>query len=166
MLRKDGVLHPIDFANACPDSQVQSLHFHFPWLLKALIRWSLFCATVRRPMRLNLDWQRFFDKNDPEMTFAEKLPLYDKIAREHFDTERFDEFCEKHLSHLDEVALEFFGTQQFKEIAREKVAAIYPKHEVDEFTDHFYGLIQFWRKTERDRLDAGRPQGAEAQVKA
>jgi hypothetical protein len=156
MLRKDGVMYPIDFANACPDSQVQSLHFHFPWLVKALVRWTLFCATTRRPMRLNLDWKPFLDANDPDMTFEEKLPLYDAIARRHFDADAFDEFSERHLAHLDEIALEFFGTEQFKDIAREKVAAMYPKHEVEEFTDHFYGLIQFWRKTERDRLDSAK----------
>jgi len=158
MLRKDGVLHPIDFANACPDSQVQSLHFHFPWLVKALVRWSLFCATTRRPMRTCLAWDKWFEHNDPDMTYADKLPIYDKLARQHFDADAFDEFCDRHLAHLDEIALDFFGTDRFKEIAREKVAAIYPKHEVDPFTDHFFGLIQFWRKTERDRLDRAKGQ--------
>ncbi len=152
MLRKDGVFYPIDFANACPDSQVTSLHFHFPWLVKALIRWTLFCAATRRPVRLNLNWQPFFAANDPDMSFDDKLPLYDQIAREHFDSDHFEEFCHEHLSHLDAVAEEFFGTDRFKEITREKVSALYPKHEIDQFTDHFFGLIQFWRKTERDRM--------------
>ena len=26
------------------------------------------------------------------------------------------------------------------------------KHEIDTFTDHFFGLVQFWRKTEAERL--------------
>jgi hypothetical protein len=30
---------------------------------------------------------------------------------------------------------------------------MYPDHEVEQFTAHFWGLIQFWRKTESDRLD-------------
>lgn len=45
-LRKDGVFYPIDFANACPDFQVTSLHYHFPVLVKNMVRWSLF---ARRP---------------------------------------------------------------------------------------------------------------------
>ncbi len=43
---------------------------------------------------------------------------------------------------------------------RLKVEALYPSHEVEEFTEHFWGLIQFWRRTEADRL--GRPVPGEA----
>ena len=69
------------------------------------------------------------------------------------ETERFHEFCDKHLSHLDEVALEFFGTEVAKGYVRQKVSALFPAHEVHKFTEHFWGMIQFWRKTEADRLN-------------
>jgi hypothetical protein len=152
-LRKDGVFHPIDFANANPDSQVTSLHYHIPWLVKSLIRWSLFCAATQRPMRHNPDWAPFFAiAADPDMTYRERLAGYASIARIRFDTERFDEFCATDLADLDEVALEYFGTDRARAAIRRKVAALFPYAEVDRFTDHFAGLIDFWRTTEQDRL--------------
>lgn len=157
MLRTpDGVLHPIDFANACPDSQVTSLHLHFPWLVKALIRWTLFCAATRRPVRPNLDWAPFDAANDPDKSWDEKLVDFDAIAMQRFSADEFAAFEQEHLGDLDEIAYEFFGTREFKEITRQKVAALFPKHEIDQFTDHFFGLVQVWRQRERRRLDAGR----------
>lgn len=151
-LRVDGTFHPIDFANPCPDSQVTSLHFHLPWLVKAKIRWSLFCAATKRPMRLNLDWDEFFAVADTDAPYREKLAEYGRIARRRLDSERFEEFCAEHLADLDEIALEYFATDQARATVRAKVATMFPAHEVDGFTDHFWGLLEFWRKTETDRL--------------
>lgn len=145
-LRQDGTFHPIDFANACPDSQVTSLHYHFPWMVMSLVRWSLFCAYTQRKPRLNPNWAPYFAIADQDLPFEDKLAKYDALARDYFDADRFEEFCHTHLAHLDEIALEFFGTPRAKEIFREKVAALYPKHEIDSFTDHFYGLVQQWRR--------------------
>lgn len=153
MLRAGGVLHPIDYANACPDSQVTSLHYYFPELVKSLLRWTLFCAATGRKPRVNLDWAPYLKiADDADLSFDEKVERYDELARRHFDASRFSAFCERHLPHLDEVALEFFGTDQFRRIVREKVAALFPAHEHQQFTDHYFGLVQFWRKTEADRL--------------
>jgi hypothetical protein len=166
-LRKAGVFHPIDFANACPDFQVTSLHYHFPNLVKDMVRWSLFCAATRRKMRLNMDWEPYFEVAKRDLPYREKLREYAKIGHQRFETDRFRDFCDKHLSHLDEVAWEFFGTERAKELVRAKVAALYPAHEIEQFASHFFGLIQFWRKTEADRLarrglSLGKPAAAEA----
>jgi hypothetical protein len=157
-LRRDGEFYPIDFANACPDSQVTSLHFHFPWLVVAQVRWSLFCAATGRRMRKTLDWDPFFALADrADLSYRDKLAAYGRIARERFDADRFEEFCARHLPHLDEVALEFFGSETAREAVRGKVAALFPAHEVEAFTEHFWGLIQFWRRTEAERLGSGVP---------
>jgi glutathione synthase/RimK-type ligase-like ATP-grasp enzyme len=153
-LRQNGVFRPIDFANACPDSQVTSLHFHLPWLVKAKIRWSIYCAATRRKMRHHPDWTPYFLIADTDLPYREKLASYAHVAAERFETDHFLEFCDRHLGALDEVAWEYFGTDRAKEAVRRKVAVLFPPHEVEQFTEHFWGLLQFWRKTERDRLDA------------
>jgi hypothetical protein len=150
-LLKGDQWHPIDFANACPDSQVQSLHYHFPWLVVSNLKWSLFCAATRRKVRHTLDWQPWFDVAERETSYESRLAAYAQLARAHFETDRFEEFCGTHLKHLDEVAWEFFGTQAARDAVRAKVAAIYPAHEIEPFTELFWQRIQRWRETEGRR---------------
>jgi len=147
-LRSGGTWHPIDFANACPDSQVTSLHYHFPWLIKANLRWSIYCAATRRRMNTDLNWPAYFRIADEDKPFEEKLNDYVAIAQERFDADRFYEFCDKHLSHLDEVALEFFGSDTVRDAIHQKVEALYPAHEIDEYTELFWGRVQDWRRHE------------------
>ncbi len=144
-LRKDGVYHPIDFANACPDSQVTSLHYHFPWLLESMVRWTVFCTVTGRPMHRNVDWQAFYDAHDPELPLREQVAAYGKIARARFDVERFEEFSAEHLGHLGEVVDDFFSSDVARQAVQAKVAALYPEHEVEPFTDLFWQRIQDWR---------------------
>jgi hypothetical protein len=147
-LRSAGIWYPIDFANACPDSQVTSLHFHFPWLIKANLCWSTFCAATGRRMDTNLEWREYFRIADEDKPFEDKLSDYVAIAQKRFDADRFYEFCDRHLGHLDEVALEFFGSDIVRDAVRQKVEALYPAHEVDEFTELFWSRIQDWRRLE------------------
>jgi hypothetical protein len=151
-LRQDGEWFPIDFANACPDSQVTSLHYHFPWLVVANLKWSLFVAATRRRMRKNLDWEPFYAIARTDAPFREKLRQYAAIARRHFDVERFQEFCDRHIPHLEETAWEFFATDTAKEAVRQKTAALFPPQEVEAFTDLFFSRIQVWREKNFDRI--------------
>jgi hypothetical protein len=145
-LLREGVWHPIDFANPCPDSQVTSLHVHFPWLVKAKIRWALFCAATKRKMHQNLDWEPFYAVADQDLPYPERLRRYADIAHARFDTARFEAFCKKHLAHLDEVAWEYFGTPRAREAVRLKVSALFPQHEHEQFTEYFWQKIQEWRE--------------------
>jgi hypothetical protein len=148
-LRREGTFHPIDFANACPDSQVTSLHYHFPWLVLAKIRWAVFCAVTRRRMRQTLDWEPFYEvAREGDLPYRERLRRYAAIARRRFELDRFEEFCERHLAHLPAVADEFFASPQCREAVRLKVSALYPEHEVEPFTDLFFRRIQSWRERE------------------
>lgn len=144
-LRQEEDWKPIDFANACPDSQVTSLHYHFPWLVGANLRWSLFCAATKRPMPVNLDWAPYFEISDTDAPYPEKLAAYAEIARQRFQAEEFEEFCAQHLPHLDHVVWEFFGDGIAHDAVRQKVASMFPEHEIDEFTELFWQRIQQWR---------------------
>ena len=145
LILKDGVWHPIDFANPCPDSQVTSLHIHFPWIVLAKIRWALYCAATKRPVYPTLDWGPYFEVAARSAPYPEKLEAYADIARRRLEVDSFEEFCATHLGDLDEVAREFFGSARAKDAVRMKVQALFPEHEWDEFTEHFWSRIQQWR---------------------
>jgi hypothetical protein len=138
--------HPIDFANPCPDSQFTSLNWHFPWLVSAIVRWALYCAARRRPMRINLDWKPFFDIAKRGLPYRERLAAYAEIARKRLAKQDFERFCRRHLPDLDQLVWEFFATDTARQAIREKVTALFPPREIDEFTELFWSRIQQWRE--------------------
>jgi hypothetical protein len=131
---------------------VTSLHYHFPWLVKSKVAWSLYCAATGRPMRRNLDWAPFYEIAARDLPYRERLAAYAAVARERLEAARFAEFRRTALAHLDEVAWEFFGTPAARDAVAAKVRAVFPAHEVEAFTEHFWGLIAFWRRTEAERM--------------
>ncbi len=155
-LRKAGTWYPIDFANPCPDSQVTSLHRHFPWLVKANLRWSIFCAVTKRKFRKTLDWDPFYEVAATDAPYRDKLRQYAAIAAQRFETDRFEEFCAEHLANLDEVTWEFFATPVAKAAVRSKVAALFPAHEVEQFTELFWNRIQAWRAEPHSKGEVSR----------
>ena len=138
-------VHPIDYANACPDVAVTSLHYYFPWALTALVRWSVYCVVTGRKQRVDLNTGRYFDIADNDgLTYDEKLEAYLAIADEHFETERYWDFCDQHLAHLPEAVLEWVTSDDFDRMLRDTVAATYPAHEQEQFLAHFRGLVGLW----------------------
>jgi hypothetical protein len=146
-LHRDGTWYPIDFANACPDSQVTSLHYFFPWLVMANIRWSTFCAATQKKMQMDLNWEPYWEIMRQDLPYRERLSAYAAIGHQRMETDRFREYCDKNLTHLEEQTHEFFGTDLAKDTIRQKVAALFPEHEVESFTEHFWERIQNWRSS-------------------
>ncbi|MCC6476695.1 hypothetical protein IT157_06520 [bacterium] len=145
-------IFPIDFANAVPDTSLISLHYYFPWAIKALVRWSLFCAVTDRRTRLDLQSKEYFAIADRDIPFAEKLDEYHRLAQDYFEAERFDEFCAQQLAPLDEAALEFFSSRDWDDVLVERCRRSFPPHEHEKFIAHYRGLISHWVKTESERL--------------
>jgi hypothetical protein len=113
--------------------------------VKAYLRWTIFCAATKRKMRKTLDWAPFEAIARTDMSYAEKLDAYAKIADDRYETPRFEEFCAKHLAHLDDATNDFFATNEAKDAVRQKVTALFPAHEVEKFTELFWSRIQDWR---------------------
>jgi hypothetical protein len=138
-------VHPIDYANACPDVAVTSLHYYFPWAMAALLRWTVYCVVTGRRPQLDTDTARYYaiaDRDD--LSYAEKLAGYRRLADEYFDTERYTAFCATHLAHVDEIVLDWVRSDEFSSLLRETVRATYPAHEHEKFLGHFGGLIDAW----------------------
>jgi hypothetical protein len=154
-LVKDGEVYPIDYANACPDVALTSLHYYFPWAMKALVKWCLFALVTGRRPRLDLDAGSYFEiADDPGASYSAKLAAYRELADGYFDAARYAEFCATSLPHLDEIVLDWVAGPDFDELLVETVRATYPAHEHDQFIAHLRGLLGLWVKDEGGRVTA------------
>jgi hypothetical protein len=155
MLVRDGVVYPIDYANACPDVAVTSLHYYFPWAMKALLRWTAFCVVTGRRARCHVDTGPWFEvADDPALDHAGRLAAYQSLADDHFETARYEEFCATSLPHVDEMVHDWVDSDEFKSMLTSTVRQTYPPEEWDRFEAHFGGLLGLWLDEERQRLSA------------
>jgi len=145
---KDDALWPIDFANACPDIAITSLHYYFPWAIKALLAWSIFCVVTERPMRITMNIEDYFEIADSERSYDEKLAAYEKLADAHFETEKFEAFQQTQLKELDQIMWELVQSAEFDTIIVDTVKSTFPAHEQDHFIAHFRGLLNHWVQAE------------------
>jgi hypothetical protein len=144
-LVKDGEAYPIDYANACPDVALTSLHYYFPWAIKALVKWCVFVlATDRRP-RLDVETDRFFAVADSAgLSYGDKLAAYRELADAYFESERYHDFCGTALPRLDEIVYDWVSGPDFDRLLVDTVRSVYPPHEHDQFVAHLRGLIALW----------------------
>jgi hypothetical protein len=155
MLVRGDDVYPIDYANACPDVAITSLHYYFPWAITALVRWSVYCLVTGRRARVDLEIHRYFEIADrDDLSEDEKLDAYLAIAEECLDSDAYWAWCATHLPHLERAVLDWVGSDAFDKLLRDTVQATYPPHEWDRFMAHFGGLISLWVKDTTARLGA------------
>lgn len=144
LVQGDSVL-PIDYANACPDVAVTSLHYYFPWAMKSLVKWSAFCAATDRKAQLHVDTSAWFEiADDDSLSHGQKLAGYQRLADAHFDTDRYREFCAEALPHIDEQVFDWVRSPDFDRLLLDTIRTTYPEHEHDRFIGHFRGLLGMW----------------------
>ncbi|MEP6630971.1 MAG: hypothetical protein ABJA89_10895 [Lapillicoccus sp.] len=145
MLVTGDEVYPIDYANACPDVAVTSLHYYFPWAITALVRWSVFSLVTGRSTSVDLHTDRYFAiADDTSLSYDAKIAAYLALANEHFTTDRYWQWCEENLPHLPEQVHDWVAGPDFDRLLSETVDATYPEHERERFMAHFRGLTGMW----------------------
>ncbi|HEX6757374.1 MAG TPA: hypothetical protein VF086_03020 [Propionibacteriaceae bacterium] len=145
MLVQGDTVLPIDYANACPDVAVTSLHYYFPWAMKSLIKWAAFCAATGRRAKMHVDTEPWFAvADDPDLDYDAKLVRYQQLADEHFEKGRYLDFCATALPGIDDLVLEWVSSADFDRMLAETVSMTYPEHEREWFMGHFRGLVGMW----------------------
>lgn len=156
--KDDDKVYPIDFANAYPDSNITSLHYYFPDLVKSMVKWLIFNALSGRTKPVfGRDWDDYhaiMNQADVEnWSYYDKLNEYEKLADKHFNTEEFENFCAESLSDFDQKALEYFDSEKFENIVEEAVKRYFKiPAERPQKNMHYLGIIKFWVSCESARI--------------
>jgi hypothetical protein len=147
---KDGVVYPIDYANPWPDVAITSLHYYFPWAIRALVRWTVFCLVTGRRTQLDLDPRAYWAVADrDDVPYEEKLERYRALADAFFARDAYEEFCATTLHHLDELVVEYFEGPEFDRVLVDNVRGTFPAHEQERLIAHYRGLVGVWARDER-----------------
>jgi hypothetical protein len=138
-------VHPIDYANATPDVALTSLHYYFPWAIETLVEWCAFCVVTGRRMSIDMDKLRYFEVGDREdLSYAEKLREYRRLADEYFQVDAYEEFCAAALPSIRALTVEYFGGQAFDALLVDIVRSVFPPHEHEQEVERHRALVGAW----------------------
>jgi len=147
---KDGRAHPIDYANASPDIALVSLHYHFPWALRSLVAWCVFCSVSGRSMRLNQRTREYFEVGDrDDLGYEEKLARYAELSDTYFQADEFEDFRATVLPHLDELTVDYVESPAFDELVETAIRLEVEKERQEEMIDRCRNLSRQWAAHER-----------------
>jgi hypothetical protein len=142
---KDGQALPIDYANASPDMALVSLHYYFPWAIKSLIAWCIFCTVTGRSMRINQDTRDYFEIGDrADLVYEEKLERFGQLADTYFQAEEFEVFRAKVLPQLDELMVEYVESVEFDDLLVHSIRLEVEPERQEEMIERCRSLVQRW----------------------
>ena len=144
-LVEGGDVHPIDYANACPDVALTRLHYYFPWAMKALVRWTVFVLITGRSPRLDLDRPSYFEIADREdLTYGEKLGRLPPAGRRRTSRSTATRVLRGPAAAPGRGRPGLGVSPDFDTLLRRHGADDVPGAEHDRFVAHFRGLVGLW----------------------
>ena len=147
---KNGIAHPIDYANASPDIALVSLHYWFPWAIRSLVAWCAFCSVSGRSMRLNQRTKEYFLVGDDEsLAYDEKLARYEALTDAYFRTEEFEDFRAVALADLDELTVDYVESAGFDDLLVRAIRLEVEPERQEEMIERCRGLTRQWAADER-----------------
>jgi hypothetical protein len=150
VILKDGNAFPIDYANASPDIAMTSLNYFFPWAIRSLVAWCIFCSVTGRGMRLNQNTRDYFAVGDDEsLSYEEKLERYRELADAYCQADEFEEFVAEALPAFDELIVDYFESLEFDELRVRIIEAEEQPQMQEELLERNRALIGAWTSEQR-----------------
>ena len=145
---RGGEAHPIDYANASPDLSLVSLNELFPWAIKSLVAWCLFCCVTGRSMRLNQNIADYLAVADAEgLAYDEKLERYRALADQYFEADRFNEFAAAAVPNLDELMADYVESTEFDRLLVDVITKGEPPELHERLVAHCRTRVAAWAST-------------------
>ena len=151
--RQGGDVYPIDYANACPDVALTSLHYYFPWAIQALVKWTVFCLVTGRQPRLDTDTRRYFEISDrSDLDYGQKLAVTGASPTSTSPSTTTASSAPRTWPTSTSGCSTGPAGPTFDRLLVDTVTSTYPEHEHERFIAHFRGLTGLWVRDEAGRL--------------
>ena len=149
-LIRDGEVHPIDYANACPDVSLISLHYYFPWAIKALVRWCAYCTVTGRPMHVGMAPEPWNAIGDDDRPYAEKLERLPRPRRRPLRGRRLRGVLRPPPPATSTRRWPATSTARSSTtLLVRTVTRTFPPREHEHFVAHYRGLLAAWVRDQR-----------------